>query len=135
MSGDYQSGWGGHGTAEISLRPDSRFDLRGTASLAVGGFEGAVGTGMFGLDALGVMTSGTFTRPYVGAGLGYSWTDASAGQPLAYSFGVTGALGVEWGREGASWFIEGRTRLFGNVFESYSVTRSVLLVSVGRTIH
>lgn len=134
MSGDYKAGWGAHGLAELSVNATSTFDLRGGASLAVGGFSGSVGETVVGLDVLGVVAVGSTRRPYLGLGLGYSKTGGSATQSLSRAMGVTAALGFEWQRANARWFTEARLRLFGNVFKDREVTRSVLLLSLGRTI-
>jgi hypothetical protein len=134
MSGDYKAGWGGHGLAEFSVKPSSRFGVRGSASFAAGGFSGVGGGAVLGLDLLGVVRLGTVNRPYLGLGPGYSHTNLSATQPLAHDLGVSMVAGLEWRRSAATWFAEARTRLFGNVFYERASTQSVLLLSIGRTI-
>ncbi len=96
MAGDYRAGWGGHGLLEFSASPGTRFDLRGSASFAVGVGAGGEGEEVFGLDIIGVVALGSGNRPYLGFGLGYSHTDFSASQPFAYDLGGSLAAGFGW---------------------------------------
>ena len=129
MLGDYREGWGGHGLLEFSASPGTRFDLRGSGSFAVGNFLGA-GKVVFGLDVLGVVALSSDNRPYLGLGLGYSHTDFSARLPLAHDLGWSLAAGFEW----QTWFVEGRVRVFGDVFDEPTARKEVLVLSLGRSL-
>ena len=129
MTGDYRTGWGGHGLLEFSTSPGTRFDLRGSGSFAVGNF-GPAGDPAFGLDVLGVVALGSGNRPYIGLGLGYSHTEFSARLPLAYDLGWSVAAGYEW----RTWFVESRVRVFGNVFYERGSSKQFFLFSLGRSL-
>ena len=130
MVGDYRTGWGGHGLLEYSTSPGTRFDLRGSASFAVGGFSSAVGEAVFGLDVLGVVALGSGNRPYLGLGMGYSHTDFSARLPFAHDLGWSVAAGFEW----RAWFVESRVRVFGDVFYEPAAPKEFFLFSLGRSL-
>lgn len=133
MGGDVLGAWGGQGFVEFSANPDATLDLRGRASYALGAFWGLPTQSVFGLDLAAVVAFGTSIRPYLGLGAAYTYTDASPNKPLSYDLGVAWVAGVEWRRSSGTWFIEARPRVFGNVFYEHASTRSLFLLSVGRT--
>ncbi len=134
MSGDLLAGVGGHGSVEVSMRPDRRFDLRAGASFAAGEFRGPVGKVVWGLDLIGVATFGDQERPYFGLGLGYSHTDLSRDQPFSHDAGATWVGGLELAGPSGVWFLEIRHRVFGTTFRSGGITRAVLLLTIGKRI-
>jgi hypothetical protein len=112
---------------------NSVFGLRGEALL--GGVERRVSGGglLAGVDGvLLVRAPGDVWAPYLAGGVGYTRTAKGAGRSLAYHLGVNALVGIETTLAGRRWFLEARSRFFGNVFEERAVTQSVLVLVVGR---
>lgn len=116
---------GGLGMVEVSARPGSLLDLRGAASVAVGRFRSSYET-IVGVDALGVVAPGSATRPYLGAGWGYSYALDNISRNYTHDLGVSLAAGIQ--RE--TWSTEVRVRSFGSGESSSRPRRTLVLLSV-----
>jgi hypothetical protein len=124
--------WGGHVLIDATRDFGSVFGLR------LGGFAGTgssfsedatLGTQ---LEMLIQWPEGSALRPYVGLGLGFTHTDASAHNPVGYDFGVTIPFGIESRR---GWFVEVKPNYFGNMFYEHAVTQSLGLLTLGWRVH
>lgn len=116
---------GGLGMVEMSARPGGLLDLRGATSVAVGRFRSSYET-IVGVDALGVVALGSATRPYLGAGWGYSYALDNISRSYTHDLGVSLAAGIQW----ETWSTEVRVRSFGNADSSSRPRRTLVLVSV-----
>ncbi len=116
---------GGLGMVEMSARPGGLLDLRGATSVAVGRFRSSYET-IVGVDALGVVALGSATRPYLGAGWGYSYALDNISRSYTHDLGVSLAAGIRW----ETWSTEVRVRSFGNADSSSRPRRTLVLVSV-----
>ena len=116
---------GGLGMVEVSARPGSLLDLRGAASVAVGRFRSSYET-IVGVDALGVVAPGSATRPYLGAGWGYSYALDNISRTYTHDLGISLAAGIQWER----WSTEVRLRSFGSADSSSRPRRTLVLFSV-----
>ena len=116
---------GGLGMVEMSARPGGLLDLRAATSVAVGRFRSSYET-IVGVDALGVVALGSATRPYLGAGWGYSYALDNISRSYTHDLGVSLAAGIQW----ETWSTEVRVRSFGNADSSSRPRRTLVLVSV-----
>ena len=116
---------GGLGMVEMSARPEGLLDLRGATSVAVGRFRSSYET-IVGVDALGVVALGSATRPYLGAGWGFSYALDNISRSGTHDLGVSVAAGIQW----ETWSTEVRVRSFGNADSSSRPRRTFVLVSV-----
>ena len=116
---------GGLGMVEVSARPGRLLDLRGATSVAVGRFRSSYET-IVGVDALGVVALGSATRPYLGAGWGYSYALDNISRSYTHDVGVSLAAGIQW----EAWSTEVRVRSFGSADSSSRPRRTLVLVSV-----
>ena len=115
---------GGLGMVEMSARPGGLLDLRGATSVAVGRFRSSYET-IVGVDALGVVALGSATRPYLGAGWGYSYALDNISRSGTHDLGVSVAAGIQW----ETWSTEVRVRSFGDADSSSRPRRTLVLVS------
>ena len=116
---------GGLGMVEMSARPGGLLDLRAATSVAVGRFRSSYET-IVGVDALGVVALGSATRPYLGAGWGYSYALDNISRSYMHDLGLSAAAGLQWER----WSTEVRVRSFGDADSSSRPRRTSVLVSV-----
>ena len=116
---------GGLGMAEVSARPGSLLDFRGAVSVAVGRFRSSYET-IVGVDALGVVAPGSATRPYLGAGWGYSYALDNITRTYTHDLGVSLAAGIQRER----WSTEVRLRSFGSADSNSRPRRTLVLFSV-----
>ena len=116
---------GGLGMVEFSARPGDLLDLRGATSVAVGRFRSSYET-IVGVDALGVVALGSATRPYVGAGWGYSYALDNISRSYTHDLGVSLAAGIQW----ETWSTEVRVRSFGTANSDSRPRRTLVLLSV-----
>lgn len=127
------SPWGGHALVGMSRTLNSALSVRGDAFLAFTGLAQSGGGALTGGDATLVLRRpGDGVSPYLGAGVGYTRTDNRPDVPLSYDLGASFLVGVDGLGGSGRWFVEARTRFFGNVFYERASTQSLLLVTVGR---